>query len=92
MKKIILDTNILLIPYTQKVDIFSEFDRILDEPYNLFIIDQTVDELKKITENQKGKHIKNQLNKRFTDLKVSPIRSTDSKSHNKNHNKNHTKR
>jgi rRNA-processing protein FCF1 len=55
MKKIILDTNFLLIPYQFKVDIFSEIERIADFKYELCIIDRTVDELKKIIEKQKGK-------------------------------------
>ncbi|MBI2646960.1 nucleotide-binding protein [Candidatus Woesearchaeota archaeon] len=56
MKKIILDTNILLIPYLFKVDIFSEFDRICNFNYKLYIYEQTVDELKKIIKNQSGKN------------------------------------
>ena len=54
-KKIILDTNFLLIPAQFKVDIFSEIVRIADFSYELFIIDKTLDELKKITETQKVK-------------------------------------
>ena len=56
MKKIILDTNFLLIPDKFKVDIFSEIDRICTFGYNLFIIDKTIGELKKIIGNQKGKN------------------------------------
>ncbi|MBN2111691.1 nucleotide-binding protein, partial [Candidatus Woesearchaeota archaeon] len=55
MKKIILDTNFLLIPYQFKVDIFSEIRRICSFRYNLCIIDKTIDELKKIIKIQKGK-------------------------------------
>ncbi len=55
MKKIILDTNFLLIPYQFRVDIFSEIKRIADFKYELCVIDKTVDELKKIIEKQKGK-------------------------------------
>ena len=54
--KIILDTNFLLIPGTLKVDIFEEIKRICDFKYTLHIIDKTVDELKKITETQRGKY------------------------------------
>jgi rRNA-processing protein FCF1 len=56
MKKIILDTNFLLIPYQSKVDVFSEIKRICDFKYRLYVIDKTVDELKKIMAKQKGKH------------------------------------
>ena len=56
MLKIIFDTNFLLIPASLKVDIFSEINRIIDEPYELFIVDKTIDELNDIIKNQKGKH------------------------------------
>lgn len=55
MKKIILDTNFLLIPYQFKVDIFSEIRRIADFNYKLYIVDETLDELIKLTKTQKGK-------------------------------------
>ena len=53
--KIILDTNFLMIPYLFKVDIIKEFDRILDETYELCIFDKSVEELMKIISNQSGK-------------------------------------
>jgi hypothetical protein len=55
MKKILLDTNFLLIPVQFKVDIFSEIERIMFEPYKLYIIDKTIDELNKIAANRKQK-------------------------------------
>ena len=56
MKKILLDTNFLLIPYQFKVDIFTQIDRISMFKYKLFVLDKTLDELKKIVEEQKGKN------------------------------------
>jgi len=56
MKKILLDTNFLLIPYQFKVDIFTEFDRVCNFNYGLFVLDKTIKELKNIIEIQKGKH------------------------------------
>ncbi len=56
MLKIIFDTNFLLIPGSLKVDIFSEIDRIIDEPYELYVVDKTFQELNNIIENQKGKY------------------------------------
>ncbi len=56
MKKIILDTNFLLIPIQFKVDIFTEIDKICLFNYKLYIVDKTIDELKKIIGKQKGKH------------------------------------
>ncbi len=58
MKKIILDTNFLMIPYKFRVDIFSEFDRICDFNYKLCIFEQSIDELRNIIEKQAGKHKK----------------------------------
>jgi uncharacterized protein len=45
-----------MIPYSLKVDIFKEFNRVCDFPFKLFILDLSVDELKKIKVQQKGKH------------------------------------
>jgi len=56
MKKIILDTNFLLIPAQFNIDVFSEIDKIADFNYELCVLDKTLDELKKIIEQQKGKH------------------------------------
>ncbi|MFH1642579.1 MAG: PIN domain-containing protein [Nanoarchaeota archaeon] len=56
MKKIILDTNFLLIPFQFKIDIFSEIERICDFQYSIFILDKTINELVKIINEQKGKN------------------------------------
>ncbi len=55
MKKILLDTNFLMICKQFKVDIFTQIDRISKFKYKLFILDKTVEELKKIVQEQKGK-------------------------------------
>jgi rRNA-processing protein FCF1 len=55
MRKILLDTNFLLIPIQFKVDIFSEIDRICLFRYKLYVVDKTIDELKSIILKQKGK-------------------------------------
>ena len=58
--KVILDTNFLLIPASFGVDVFSQIKEI--EPKSeLFVIDKTIDELKKIAKEQRGKHKKNAL-------------------------------
>ena len=54
MRKIILDTNFLLIPLQFRVDIFSELNRICNFNYKIFIFEQTINELKNIMEKQKG--------------------------------------
>ena len=55
-KTILLDTNFLLIPGEYGVDIFSEIEKIADFPYQLAIVDGTVDELDSIIANQRGKY------------------------------------
>ncbi len=58
MKKIIIDTNFLLIPYQFKVDIFSEISRVCSFSYELYIVDKTIQELEKIVNKQTGKNRK----------------------------------
>ncbi len=55
MKKIIIDTNFLMIPYQFGVDIFSEFYRICSFNYKLYIFEQSIGELKNITQKQSGR-------------------------------------
>ncbi len=55
MKKIILDTNFLMVPLQFKVDIFSEIDRICSFNYKLCVFEKSINELKNIAEKQKGK-------------------------------------
>ena len=54
MKRIIIDTNFLMIPLKFRVDIFGEFRRICDFNYKLSVFDGTINELRKIMETQKG--------------------------------------
>jgi len=56
MKKILLDTNFLMISFQFGVDIFSEIERICNFNYKLFVLDKTIGELKNIIETQKGMH------------------------------------
>jgi len=55
MKRIILDTNFLLIPIQFRVDIFEEIRRICDFRYQLHIVDKTIEELERIIEKEKTK-------------------------------------
>jgi len=57
MKKIIIDTNFLMIPGEFRVDIFSEIKSIANFPYKLMIIDKTVDELKMIISRNMTKSV-----------------------------------
>ena len=54
MKKIIIDTNFLMIPYRFRVDIFSEFARICPFNYGIFIYETSIGELNSIIEKQSG--------------------------------------
>ena len=58
MKKIILDTNFLMISFQFKVDIFSEFDRICNFNYKLCIYRNSINELMEIIKKQPQKHKK----------------------------------
>ncbi len=53
--QIILDTNFLLIPGDKGVDIFSEIERIMSEPYELCVLDKTVEELNSLVEKSSKK-------------------------------------
>jgi hypothetical protein len=45
MQNIVLDTNFIVTAYKVKIDIFTEFKRVLDFKYQFYIIDKTMDEL-----------------------------------------------
>lgn len=51
MQKVILDTNMLLVPGQFKVDIFSELERVMECPYEIVVLQGTVDELEKIMQD-----------------------------------------
>jgi len=55
MRRILIDTNFLMIPYQFGVDIFSEFERICNFNYELAVFEPSIFELKKIMQNASGK-------------------------------------
>jgi rRNA-processing protein FCF1 len=71
MKKILLDTNFLLIPSQFKIDIFSEIDRIMLVKYKLYTLDKVIDELKSIQKNPKQK----QKNKKAAKLALQLVKA-----------------
>ena len=73
MKKIILDTNILLVPEKYKVDIFEEIKRICDFKYEIWILKQTIIELEKLKTEGKV------ADKRAASVGFSLIKSKDLK-------------
>ncbi len=58
MKKILLDTNMLMSFGMLKVDVFSEIERICDFKYEIITLDSVIEELKGIQEKQSIKYKK----------------------------------
>ncbi len=48
MKKVILDTNFLLLPFQFKLDIFSELERALEAPKDILVPSIVLEELKRL--------------------------------------------
>lgn len=46
--KILLDTNFIITCLKFRIDLFSEMTRIIDEKYDIYVIDKTLDELRKL--------------------------------------------
>lgn len=44
MKKILFDTNFLVIPFQFSLDIFDEFERIISKEFSLFTLDKCLEE------------------------------------------------
>jgi len=55
MKCVVLDTNFLLAPYQLKLDVISGIDDAMREPYELCILEGTLEELHNILESPKIK-------------------------------------
>lgn len=58
MKKVVMDTNFVMEVVKSKIDLKKELDRVLDFPYRLFIVEGTINELKNIANEQKGRERK----------------------------------
>ncbi|MBW2990376.1 nucleotide-binding protein [Candidatus Woesearchaeota archaeon] len=54
-KKVIIDTNFLLIPGQFKVDVFTQLEEIVKEPHQLCIIDKSINEVNKLAVTGKQK-------------------------------------
>lgn len=46
--KVILDTNFLMLPGSKGLDIFTEIQRLMNEPYDLYVLTATFTELENI--------------------------------------------
>ena len=56
MKRVIIDTNALMAIADLKLNLFTEINATLDFPYQLFVLEGTIDELNKIIKEQRGKY------------------------------------
>jgi len=55
MKRILLDTNFFMVPFQLGVNIFSEFERVMEEPFELMTLSPMKGELEKLARSGKGK-------------------------------------
>ena len=55
MKKIIIDTNVLMAISELSLDVFTAIDDFCDFTYSLQVLEGTITELEKIKEEQRGK-------------------------------------
>ena len=55
MRRILLDTNFLMIPWQFRVDIFSEIERICNFNYKLYVFEESISELRNIISASSGK-------------------------------------
>ncbi len=79
MKKIILDTNFLTIPYQFNVDIFEEIDRIMEEDYELITLDRVVEELKNMIKSKSKDAVAAKIALELIKKKNVKVISTDEK-------------
>jgi len=54
-RKVVLDTNFLMIPGHFGIDIFEELQKRLDFPFKVYVLRQTLDELESIIKKGSGK-------------------------------------
>lgn len=70
MIKIILDTNFVVIPFEFKVDIYSEFERIIDAKYKLIFPKICEAELEKLKYGKAALKLLKQKNVEFVDISL----------------------
>jgi rRNA-processing protein FCF1 len=77
---VLLDTNFILLPLELGRDIKSELDNLLDLNYNLMILNESIDELKKIKLKHKHQDNIDFIKEIWGDVKI--IKSPDLKFNN----------
>ncbi len=53
-KKVLLDTNFLMLPGTSHLNIFSEIDRVMSDNYVMIVLEPVLDELERIASSENG--------------------------------------
>tara|TARA_Y100000310_G_C20519312_1_gene732855 strand:- start:575 stop:982 length:408 start_codon:yes stop_codon:yes gene_type:complete len=84
VKKIILDTNFMMIVGQYRVDIFSEINRVCLFNYEIYIIDRTIDELNEI-KKRKGQKNKINANIALNLIEIKEVKIIDTKDNKKNY-------
>jgi rRNA-processing protein FCF1 len=56
MKKIILDTNVLMAVSEFKLDVFTQIEKFCDFRYKIYVLSGIIDELHDIINKQRGKY------------------------------------
>lgn len=55
MKKVVVDTNFLMLPYTEGIDIFSELERLIVRKNVLIVPREVTTELERIIDNRESR-------------------------------------
>jgi rRNA-processing protein FCF1 len=78
MRKVILDTNFLLLPYQFRLDVFSEIERALDEPKELLVPSVVLEELRRLAarRNRAAKLGLAMLEQKMKEGKVQAVKSS----------------
>ncbi|MBR9676369.1 hypothetical protein GOV05_05150 [Candidatus Woesearchaeota archaeon] len=56
MKTVILDTNFLFIPFQFKIDVLQKINEAMNEPFEVYVLKKSVDELNFIIEKSRAKN------------------------------------
>ncbi len=79
LRAVILDTNFLLVPFQQKLDIFSEMEYLLDFSHRYTVCSRTVSELKRLGKNRGKKGMAARLALKFLEANAGRIEKLDTR-------------
>ena len=77
MRRVLIDTNMLLVPGQFTLDIFTELDRVMDEPYETAILQGSLDELERIATGAAGAGAEDRRAARLAQLLIEHQRRMD---------------